>query len=97
MAGYRLSQAADASITAIYEYSLINFGEATADAYFYGLHGALVRLAEYPRLGRECNEVKSGCRRLAYKSHVIFYTVSGDGDIFVLDILGSAQDPLRHI
>lgn len=96
MAGYRLSRAADASIAQIYEYSLLNFGEAVADAYFRGMHDILLRLVKFPRLGRECQEAGDDCRRLEYKSHVVFYVVDDDG-ILVLDILGSAQDPLRHI
>jgi toxin ParE1/3/4 len=96
MADYRLSRAADASIAKIYEYSLLNFGEAVADDYFKGLHDAFLRLAEFPRLGRECNEVREACRRFEYRSHVVFYVIDY-GSILILDVLGSAQDPLRHL
>jgi hypothetical protein len=41
MARYRLSNLADQKIAAVYEYSLLQFGETQTDVYFLRLHDRL--------------------------------------------------------
>jgi toxin ParE1/3/4 len=92
MAHYRLSRAADEKISAIYEYSVLRFGEDQADDYFLGMHGVFQVLAERPLLGRQCRDLGDGIRRFLYQSHVIFYRPAANG-IFIIDIFGERQLP----
>jgi toxin ParE1/3/4 len=90
MAHYRLSQLADEKIAAIYEYSVLHFGESQADEYFLGLHALFDVLAERSFLGRRSDELGEGLRRFVYKVHVIFYRPVSDG-ILVVDLFGVRQ------
>jgi plasmid stabilization system protein ParE len=60
MARYSLSRAADDKIAAIYEYSVLQFGERQADKYFLGLHDIFEALAERPNLGPRRDEPDYG-------------------------------------
>jgi toxin ParE1/3/4 len=90
MARYSLSQTADEKITAIYEYSVLHFGEMQADKYFLGMHALFGVLAERPFLGRRSDELGEGTRRVVYKAHVIFYRPVSGG-ILVVDLFGVRQ------
>jgi toxin ParE1/3/4 len=92
MARYRLSNAADEKIASIYEYSVLKFGEAQADAYFLGLHDLFDLLAANPSIGREQPDFGDDTRRFLYEAHIVFYRPVADG-IFILDILGVRQKP----
>lgn len=92
MARYSLSQVADGKISAVYEYSLLQFGEDQADDYFLGMHHLFEILAERPLLGRQSDALGEGMRRFVYKAHVVFYTSTADG-ILVVDIFGIRQMP----
>jgi toxin ParE1/3/4 len=91
MASYRLTKTADKKIAVIYEYSLQHFGEAQADTYFLGMHGAFHLLADRPDLGRPSAELGEGVRRFLYRSYILFYKSTSYG-ILVLDIFGVRQD-----
>lgn len=92
MARYRLSAAADDKISAIYEYSFLQFGEDQADLYFMGLHRLLETLAERPLLGKLDENLGSDIRCFVYERHVIFYNVE-PGGILILDVFGVRQVP----
>jgi toxin ParE1/3/4 len=92
MARYRLSETADAKISAIYEYSLLQFGENQADRYFLGMHKTFEILAGEPYLGSRSTNLDSDIRQFVYKSHIIFYKPISDG-IFIVDIFAARQLP----
>ncbi|NAS13841.1 type II toxin-antitoxin system RelE/ParE family toxin [Poritiphilus flavus] len=97
MVKYRLSQAAEADIAAIADYTIHKFGLRQARKYRDGLMDAFEQLATNPSLGRIFllqgqKELKS----FRYESHVIFYTNTGPG-ILVLRVLGGMMDFKRHL
>lgn len=92
MARYSLSNVADEKIESIYEYSLLNFGEAQADAYFLGLHELFELLADNPVMGRKEPELGDDVRRFLYEAHIVFYRPLSDG-ILILDLRGVRQRP----
>lgn len=96
MSGFRLSRDAFQDVKAIYLYSVRNFGQERADQYAAELENCLSLLASNPHMGRDFGQVRAKLRRHEHQSHVIYYRQGGDG-ILVLRILGSAQDPARHI
>ena len=79
MAGYKLSEDAYSVLENIYEYSLLNFGEQTADEYYLSLHQSFQLVADQPKLGREFHEF----RRHEHRSHVFFYIITDYGILIV--------------
>ena len=92
---YKLSKLAEEDFAEIYGYTLINFGEAQADAYTESMESILESIVSSPLIGRECPEVAEGIHRLEYRMHAIFYRVRPD-DIFILRILHHKMEPLLH-
>lgn len=93
---YKLTAEADSDLTAIYFYSLEEFGEQRADAYAYSLKTACQSLADFPKLGRLCPEIMDGLRRHEHLHHAIYYQ-EDDRDIIIIRILHQQMDATRHI
>ncbi|OLF71876.1 hypothetical protein AWH62_12125 [Maricaulis sp. W15] len=69
MAAYRLSAKADADIDAIYEYSILNFGLATASTYIDELFARFDLLADNPGWGNDYTHIAPGLRRYEHTRH----------------------------
>ena len=87
MAVYKLSEDASKTLSKIYEYSLLNFGEEKADEYYLSLHNVLELLAEQPSLGRKFHEF----HRHEHGYHAFFYKVTDYG-ILILHIFHQNED-----
>ena len=70
---YKLSNLAVEDFTAIYEYTLLNFGVMQADKYTDHLESAFNLLATSPLMGYECVEIGTGVRRHDRHQHAVFY------------------------
>jgi toxin ParE1/3/4 len=55
------------------------------------------RAAANPRIGRACDEIRPGYRKLAAGSHILFYRVSAGGIIDVGRVLHERMDVDRHL
>jgi len=86
MAGYRLSERADADYESIYIYGLLNFGLEQADVYAIGMQSRFEQLANQPLLYPAIDHVRPGYRLSVYGSHGIYYRVD-DGNILIVRIL----------
>ncbi|MCU5771475.1 type II toxin-antitoxin system RelE/ParE family toxin [Erwiniaceae bacterium BAC15a-03b] len=93
---YKLSVLAADDFAAIYDYTLLNFGEKQADRYTEEMDKCLNRLAEMPRMGREQPELGVGLLRYEYARHAIFYRLR-QYDTFIIRILHQQMDPWRHL
>jgi toxin ParE1/3/4 len=93
---YTLSRDAFLDVKAITRYSIVHFGPDRTDRYMAEMERCLATLAENPKLGRDFSQVVPNLRRHEHQSHVVYYRENTDG-IFVLRILGAAQDPARHL
>jgi toxin ParE1/3/4 len=96
MAIYKLTNKAEIEIENIYEYSIINFGLQVAQVYLLGLHDCFDLLADYQSFGTDYGFIEPGLFRYEYRSHSIYYQITEDG-ILIVRVLGSKQDPARHI
>ncbi|WP_202305108.1 type II toxin-antitoxin system RelE/ParE family toxin [Dryocola clanedunensis] len=92
---YKLSKLAAEDFASIYEYTLINFGEAQADGYTESMESILESIVASPFIGRESPEIAEGIYPLEYLMHAIFYRVRSQ-DIFILRILHHKMEPLLH-
>jgi toxin ParE1/3/4 len=88
---YELSIEADQDISDIYDYIYSEFGDDQTITYLADLEPVLLKLVDYPELGRARSEIRVGLRSLAYQNHVIFYRIL-DTHIRVVRVLHGSRD-----
>lgn len=96
MPAYHLSKLARIDLIEIAEYTLETWGLEQTDRYLDGLEKLLIKLARNPELGRTCNRIRQGYRRMEFEKHVVFYQLRADG-IFVSRVLHARMLPSRQI
>lgn len=95
MARFRLSRRAEDDLLSIAAYTLETWGEDQAIRYLAQIEACCRTLAENPRFGRKCDEVRTGLRRAECGLHVLFYREDAGG-ILVSRILHQRMLPDRH-
>lgn len=73
MAVFRFSNRAETDLLDIGAYTLQTWGEAQAIRYIDDLEACCQMLADNPALGRECDDIRRGLRRMEHGRHVVFY------------------------
>jgi toxin ParE1/3/4 len=96
MAAYRLSRRAEADLLSIAEYTLRTWDEEQAARYIDELEACCWRLADNPALGRRCDGVRPGLRRLEHGRHVVFYREE-DGEVLISRFLHQRMLPDRYL
>lgn len=91
----RFSRRARADLSDIDRYTLAAWGLAQAERYLGAIEECCGRLAGNSLLGRGCNDVQPGLRRMEQGEHVIFYRPHLAG-ILVLRVLHRRMLPARH-
>ena len=91
-----LTPKARRDIDDIWERSFERHGAAQAETYIRGVERAMQTIAEDPRRGRPCDEIRSGYRKFAVGSHMLFFRVA-DGAIVIVRILHQRMDFERHL
>ena len=97
MSRYLLSPAAQADLGQIWDYTHDRWGVDQAEEYLRELQRAIERAAANPRIGRACDEIRPGYRKLAAGSHTLFYQVTAEGVIDVVRVLHQRMDVDRHV
>ena len=93
MAKLRYSPEAEADIEKIVEYTLETWGEAQTSRYVNAIEDCCERLVETPMLGRTCDEIRPGLRRIGEGPAChIFYRQNENG-IRVSRILHESMVP----
>jgi toxin ParE1/3/4 len=95
VARFRLTHRAAADLLSIGTYSLHTWGKHQAVRYLDDLEACCQTLAESPGLGRRCDKVRPGLRRMECGRHVVFYRQE-EGGILVSRILHRRMLPERH-
>ena len=83
-------------IEEIWDYSFERFGFEQAQAYLRELQRAAETVAEDPRRGLACDNIRSGYRKFAVGSHIVFFRAS-DSRIVIVRILYRRMDFERHL
>jgi toxin ParE1/3/4 len=94
--GNRLTNAAEADITAIFLRGASEFGLAQAEKYHSGLERKFELLAANPRAARERDEFSPPVRLHPFGVHVVVYRIVGEG-ILIVRVLHGRQDWERWI
>ncbi|HEX3681172.1 MAG TPA: type II toxin-antitoxin system RelE/ParE family toxin [Bryobacteraceae bacterium] len=95
MAVFHLSRRAEADLIEISAYTLQTWGADQTIRYIDELETCCHRLAHNPGLGRACDEIRPGLRRMGQGKHVIFYR-QHEGGILVSRILHHRMLPKKH-
>ena len=95
MSTYRLGERAESDLAAIIDYTVDTWGEEQAVKYLVELTTCFELLIATPYLGRACDALSPGLRRITQGKHVIFYRVA-DSDILISRILHQSYLPRRH-
>ncbi|HVT97205.1 MAG TPA: type II toxin-antitoxin system RelE/ParE family toxin [Acidobacteriaceae bacterium] len=96
MTWIRFTARAEADLTRIADYTLHMWGETQKVRYVRSLQACCVRLEENPMLGRPCDEIRPGLRRMEEGKHVIFYRPEKNG-IAVYRILHQSMVPKDRV
>jgi toxin ParE1/3/4 len=92
---FRFSRRAEADLVGIGAYTLRTWGEDQTIRYIDDLEACCQMLADTPALGRACDDVRPGLRRMERGEHVVFYREDAGG-ILVSRILHRRMLPERH-
>lgn len=95
---YRLSRLALADLNAISQYTVRQWGVEQAERYITELDKMLKLLAASPAIGRTCDRIRKGYRRMEHGRHIIFYrTRPRDAGIDVMRVLHERMLPAEHL
>ena len=95
MARFRFSRRAEADLFNIGIYTFRTWGEAQTDRYLRQLENCCQLIADNPALGRSCDEIRPGLRRMKQGKHVVFFREELGG-ILISRILHQRMLPERH-
>jgi toxin ParE1/3/4 len=95
VAAFRFSRRAEADLLVIGAYTLRSWGEDQTIRYLDDLEACCQVLSDNPALGRACDDVRPGLRRMECGRHVVFYREDAGG-ILVSRILHQRMLPERH-
>ena len=82
---------ANDDVAELYSFGTLMFGFAAATDYTLGLEAAFHLLGEFPRSGRERQEVRPPVRVWLYRSHIVAYRVENE-DVVILRVLHHSMD-----
>lgn len=97
MSRYLLSPAAQADLEQIWDYTQDRWGVDQAEEYLRELQRAIERVAANPRIGRACDDIRPGYRKLVSASQTLFYRVTAEGPVDVVRVLHRRMDVDRHL
>jgi toxin ParE1/3/4 len=95
VAAFRFSRRAEADLLGIANYTLRTWGRAQTTRYLGELEALLKTLANKPALGRACDDIRPGLRRIEHRKHVVFYRQELTG-ILISRILHQTMLPDKH-
>ena len=96
MKRFTLSPRAQADIEEIWNYTVKQWNANQAEVYLRKIKAAIEAIADGPRLGQPCDEVRAGYRKYPAGSHLLFYRMTPDG-IDIVRILHQRMDFERHL
>jgi toxin ParE1/3/4 len=93
---YVLSPRAQADLDDLWDYSAENWGDDQAESYMRQIQAAIELVANDPRRGRPCDDIRPAYSKFAVGSHVLFYRRTPNG-VDVVRILHQRMDFDRHL
>lgn len=95
MAKVRFRQTAEQDLRDIGIYTAEHWSEAQAELYLTQILDVVAQIALYPSAGQNVEWLRAGYRRRRAASHMIFYVVTGEGDVEIARVLHARSDVAR--
>lgn len=95
MPNYRLSPLAEEDLLTIISTTIEAWGSEQGKTYAKTMEAALLKLAQYPDVGRQRRDIYKGARSFPVEKHIVFYRVNDNG-IDVARILHQRMDLTKH-
>lgn len=96
MSAFDLSRAARADLKAIARYTSDRWGRRQRNAWLKEIDRTFHALAANRLMGRACDEIRAGYRKLPHGSHVLYYKQTPDL-LLIVRILHATMDVPAHI
>lgn len=96
MAEFVLRPKAVEDLESIWDYTVKTWGEEQAETYLRLINRGFVDLSRDPSLGRSCDEIREGYRKLRVGRHVIFYRPASEA-VEIVRVLHQAMDFEQHL
>jgi toxin ParE1/3/4 len=93
---YQLSKLARLDLIDIADYTVDTWGPEQAQRYLDSMEARFNRLAKTPQVGRSCDRIWPGYRRIEHQKHVILYRADNDG-ILIGRVLHQRMLPSLHL
>lgn len=97
MPSFHLTEQAKKDLKSIARYTQETWGRIQRNKYLAALDKRFHRLAETPELGRPCDEIREGYRKLYEGRHVIFYRSVAADEIEIVRVLHGSMDIESHL
>lgn len=97
MSRYLLNPVARGDLDQIYDYTCDRWDIDQAESYMRELLSTFDRAAADPRIGRACEEIRTGYFSLPTGSHTVYYRITTAGTLEIMRILHQRMDPGRHL
>jgi toxin ParE1/3/4 len=95
VAGYYLTEEAHADLVDIADRTFERWGEQQEEKYIGELYSRFSDVTANVNLGRTCDELRSGLRRIGQGSHVVYFRTIG-GEVEIVRILHERMLPEKH-
>ena len=92
MRRFDLTRSAKADLKSVARFTQSRWGVRQRNAYLKELDQVFRSLAENPLMGRPCDEIREGYRKLPYGAHVIYYKQPTEDEVLVVRILHGTMD-----
>ncbi len=96
MAKVRFTKAAEQDLEVIADYTVAQWGLEQCDRYLDALEASCQQLGVNPSLGRSCDSIRPGYRRIEHGKHVIFYRIEKAG-VVIVRLLHAQMVPTLHL
>jgi len=96
MTVYRLKPRAARDMSEIWDYTLKQWGLRQTEIYLAQIQTCFELVAGEPDIGRKCDDIRLGYRKILVGSHVIFYRLQGS-DVEIIRVLHQKMDLERYL
>jgi toxin ParE1/3/4 len=87
---------AEEDLIGIWNYTSKQWGAEQADTYLDHLNEGITILAENPRIGINCDDIRQGYRGFRIKHHTVYYRITPTR-IEIIRVLYKEMDPELHL
>jgi toxin ParE1/3/4 len=89
---FDLTGSAQADLKSIARFTESRWGKRQRNAYLKEMDQVFRALARNPLMGKACDEIRDGYRKLPHGAHVIYYQLPNADGLLIVRILHAAMD-----